>query len=46
LALYEEQTRPLLEHYAAEGKLTTVDGVGTEDEVFKRLVAAIDDALP
>jgi adenylate kinase len=45
LALYEEQTRPLLEHYATEGKLTTVDGVGTEDEVFERLVAATDAAM-
>lgn len=39
LVLYEQETRPLLEHYEAVGKLSTVDGVGEPDEVFERLVA-------
>ena len=37
LSLYEEQTAPLLDWFAARDLLTTVDGVGSEDEVFARL---------
>jgi adenylate kinase len=37
LALYEEETAPLLEWYRRQGLLATVDGVGTPDEVFARL---------
>ena len=42
LNLYEEQTAPLLERYRDEGILVTVDGVGTEEEVFARLLATVD----
>jgi adenylate kinase len=42
LDLYEAETAPLLQRYGDEGILKTVDGVGTEDEVFERLVAVID----
>ena len=42
LALYDEQTAPLVDWFADRGLLVTVDGLGTEDEVFARLVAAID----
>lgn len=41
LALYEEQTAPLIAHYRKQGVLAVVDGVGTPDEVFARLVSAI-----
>jgi adenylate kinase len=41
LALYEEQTAPLIAHYRRQGVLAVVDGVGSPDEVFGRLVAAI-----
>jgi len=44
LALYEEQTAPLIAHYEAEGLLVVVDGMGSMDEVFDRLVVAIDAA--
>jgi adenylate kinase len=44
LSLYEEQTTPLIAHYEAEGLLVVVDGLGTMDEVFDRLVAAVDAA--
>lgn len=44
LALYEEQTAPLIAHYRKQGVLATVDGVGSPDEVFARLVAAIGSA--
>jgi adenylate kinase len=41
LSLYEEQTAPLIAHYRKQGVLAVVDGVGTPDEVFARLVSAI-----
>lgn len=46
LALYEEQTAPLLNWYIKHSKVTTVDGLGTEDEVFSRLSAALEEILP
>ena len=42
LELYEEQTAPLLDWFDARGLLATVDGVGTPDEVFERVVAAVE----
>lgn len=42
LSLYEEQTAPLLDWFASRDLLATVDGVGTEEEVFARLTAAIE----
>jgi adenylate kinase len=42
LALYEQETEPLLDWFASRGLLVVVDGLGTEDEVFERLVAAIE----
>ena len=41
LALYEEQTRPLLEGLANHDLLATVDGMGTPDEVERRIHTAI-----
>ena len=43
LALYVKETAPLLEWFAARGLLVEVDGLGSEEEVFGRLVSAIDD---
>jgi len=42
LSLYDEQTAPLIDWFDDRGVLITVDGLGTEDEVFARLRAAID----
>ena len=42
LKLYEEQTEPLIEWYLARDKLVTVDGLGSPDHVFERIVRAID----
>lgn len=42
LDLYEEQTAPLLEFYGAHGRLVVVNGVGHPDDVFVRLVKAVN----
>ena len=44
LELYERETSPLIEFYTERGLMVHVDGLGTMDEVFDRLVAAIDSA--
>jgi adenylate kinase len=44
LSLYEEQTAPLLDWFGSRDLLTTVDGVGSEDEVFDRLAEVISQA--
>ena len=41
LEVYRAQTEPVADHFAALGKLKTVDGVGSVDEVFARIVAAL-----
>jgi len=41
LAVYDEQTAPVIEFYREHGQLTLVNGVGTLDEVFARIVQAI-----
>jgi adenylate kinase len=45
LELYEQQTAPVLSWFDDGGQLVEVDGVGTEDEVFERLVKVIDAVL-
>ncbi len=37
LKVYEEQTKPLIEYYAAQGLLSKLDGAGPVDEVNQRL---------
>jgi adenylate kinase len=43
LEAYALKTLPTVEWFAQHGLLTTVDGVGTTDEVRARLIAAIDE---
>jgi adenylate kinase len=45
LKVYEQTTRPLLDHYGQLGMLAQVDGVGRTDEVEKRILAAVDGAV-
>lgn len=45
LSVYESQSQPLLEYYDAKNKVVTVDALGEPDDVFNRLIAAIDDAV-
>lgn len=44
LKVYEEKTAPVIEFYRAHGQLTVVNGVGSLDEVFTRIVEAISPA--
>jgi adenylate kinase len=41
LAVYAEQTAPVADFYAAQGKLRIVDGVGELPDVFQRILAAL-----
>ena len=42
LELYEQETVPIIEYYRARGMLAEVDGVGDGDDVFERLVKAVE----
>jgi len=42
LSVYEGQTAPVVDYYRNTGKLACLDGVGSVDEVFLRILAAID----
>jgi len=42
ISSFEEQTAPLLEYYGRLGKLACIDGLGTADEIFERVKAAIE----
>jgi len=46
LAAYNTETQPTIDFYAASGLLVKVDGIGSPDEVFARLLSAIDAQLP
>jgi adenylate kinase len=45
LAIYDEESTPLLGWLAKQGLLVTVDGLGSPDDVFARLVAAVEPRL-
>ncbi len=42
LNVYHSQTKPLMDHYDAQGKMESVHGVGTIDEIFDRLCEKIN----
>lgn len=42
LEVYEEATAPVVDFYAQAGRLARVDGVGSMDEVFARILAALE----
>ena len=44
LALYHEQTEPLVEYYRVQGNLVGVHGDRTENEVFAEIQAALEQA--
>ena len=41
LRIYDEQTAPVIDYYRQHGMLKVVDGEGSMDEVFTRIVQAI-----
>jgi adenylate kinase len=41
LQVYDQQTAPVVEFYRQHGQLTIVDGVGSLDQVFNRIIEAI-----
>ena len=45
LAIYNEQTEPLLAWFDERGLLVTVDGVGNPDDITAEIVNVIDDRL-
>jgi adenylate kinase len=46
LKLYYRETEPVAEMYSERGILLSVDGTGTEDEVFSQLLAALRTSFP
>lgn len=38
---FEVQTAPLLDYYGKQGKLASIDGLGTADDIFARVRAAV-----
>jgi len=45
LRVYQDQTAPVVDHYRSRRRLACVYGVGSVDEVFARILAAIDASL-
>ncbi len=41
LQVYREKTEPLVQYYEEKGALRRVDGLGTPDEVYTRIRAAL-----
>jgi adenylate kinase len=41
ISSFEVQTAPLLDYYSRQGKLASIDGLGTADEIFARVKAAL-----
>jgi adenylate kinase len=46
LTLYDEQTRPLIDWFGRRDRLLLVDGIGTSEEVFSRLLAGLWPRIP
>jgi adenylate kinase len=44
-SVYKEETEPVAEHYAAQGKLERVAGEGSIDEIFQNISRAIESEL-
>jgi adenylate kinase len=41
IEVYNAETRPLLDYYSRQGKVVTVEGLGTMEEIFKRILAVL-----
>jgi adenylate kinase len=42
LETYRRQTEPLIDYYGRKGLLRSVDGEGTPEDVFQRILAALE----
>lgn len=42
IAVYKSETTPVYDYYAKQGKSHTINGIGSVDEIFDRLCAAIE----
>lgn len=42
IRIYNEQTVPVADYYAAQGKHIAIDGTGSIEEIFERLCKAVD----
>lgn len=42
IAVYKSETTPVYDYYAKQGKSHTINGIGSVDEIFGRLCAAIE----
>ncbi|MFO8029549.1 MAG: adenylate kinase [Cyclonatronaceae bacterium] len=43
LEVYKEETAPVMEYYQQAGMFRSVDGTGTVDEIFERILSALPD---
>jgi adenylate kinase len=46
LQVYDEQTAPVIDFYRQHGQLTVIDGVGSLDDVFNRIIEAVAPEKP
>ena len=44
LEVFSAQTKPLIDFYKAQGKLRAIKGTGDIDQIFKRMMAALEEA--
>ncbi|HET8865413.1 MAG TPA: adenylate kinase [Gracilimonas sp.] len=42
LSVYRKETEPVMNHYKDQGKVQKIDGMGSIDEIFERIKAALD----
>lgn len=41
IEVYNAETRPLLDYYQKQGRVVTVQGIGSMDEIFNRILAVL-----
>ncbi len=46
LETYRKETQPVLDFYRSSGRLVSIDGVGGTEEVFQRILRAIESRTP
>ncbi len=45
IAVYKQETAPVFDYYARQGKAQKINGIGSIEEIFERLCKAIDAAV-